>query len=222
MGETAMRLRRVMSRIFKGVNRFTSLGCRAARWRSNFGCTFIKLNLSWCNYFLTKTILLYEEVEPRRAMKTFASAGVVLLGMTVMAVAEPQTTAPQPTVNVQINTEFLNDLMRSAMIFNGMVQNLNLNKTLHDSGVTSDNTKHTAAVLGAGAGVGLAVGGMTGSQKGALIGAVAGTAGAFVIDQIVQHQQAAKAPLANQDNSQQYPYNEREPQHFKERPAQQQ
>src|ERR1019366_4966692 len=106
----------------------------------------------WCNYFLTKTILLYEEVEPRRAMKTFASAGVVLLGMTVMAVAEPQTTAPQPTVNVQINTEFLNDLMRSAMIFNGMVQNLNLNKTLHDSCVTSDNTKHTAAVLGAGAG----------------------------------------------------------------------
>jgi outer membrane lipoprotein SlyB len=79
--------------------------------------------------------------------------------------------------------------------------------------------------LGAGAGVGLAVGGMTGSQKGALIGAVAGTAGAFVIDQIVQHQQAAKARLANQDSPQynpQYPYNEREPQHFKERPAQQQ
>src|SRR5450631_939212 len=158
-------------------------------------------------------------------MKTFARAGVVLLGMTVMAVAEPQTTAPQPTVNVQINTEFLNDLMRSAMIFNGMVQNLNLNKTLHDSGVTSDNTKHTAALLGAGAGVGLAVGGMTGSQKGALIGAVAGTAGAFVIDQIVQHQQAAKARLTNQDQyNQQYTpqYNERDPQHFKERPAQQQ
>jgi len=154
-------------------------------------------------------------------MKTFASVGMVLLGMTVMAVAEPQTTAPQPTVNVQINTEFLNDLMRSAMIFNGMVQNLNLNKTLHDSGVTSDNTKHTAAVLGAGAGVGLAVGGMTGSQKGALIGAVAGTAGAFVIDQIVQHRQAAKARLANQDNPP-YQYNDREPQHFKERPAQQQ
>jgi len=76
-------------------------------------------------------------------------------------------------------------------------------------------------VLGAGAGVGLAVGGMTGSQKGALIGAAAGSAGAFVIDQIVQHQQAAKARLANQDN-QQYQYNEREPQHFKERPAQQQ
>ena len=153
-------------------------------------------------------------------MKTLAGIGMVL-GMAVMAVAEPQTTPPQPTVNVQINTEFLNDLMRSAMIFNGMVQNLNLNKTLHDSGVTSDNTKHTAAVLGAGAGVGLAVGGMTGSQKGALIGAVAGTAGAFVIDQIVQHQQAAKARLANQDNPQ-YQYNEREPQHFKERPAQQQ
>lgn len=158
-------------------------------------------------------------------MKTLASAGMVLLGLTVMAAAEPQTTAPQPNVNVQINTEFLNDLMRSAMIFNGMVQNLNLNRTLHESGVASDGSRHTAAVLGAGAGVGLAVGGMTGSQKGALIGAVAGTAGAFVIDQIVQHQQAAKARLANQDNPQynpQYQYNGREPQHFKERPAQQQ
>ena len=148
-------------------------------------------------------------------MKTLASIWI-LLGMTVVAVADPQ-----PQVNVQLNTEFLNDLMRSAMIFNGMMQNLNLNKTLHDSGVTADNSKHTAAVLGAGAGVGLAVGGMTGSQKGAMIGAVAGSAGAYVIDQIVQHQQAAKARLANQDQ-QQYQYNDREPQHFKERPAQQQ
>jgi len=139
----------------------------------------------------------------------------------MIAAAEPQTTAPKPQVTVQLNTEFLNDLMRSAVIFNGMVQNLNLKQTLHESGVTSDNTKHTAAVLGAGAGVGLAVGGMTGSQKGALIGAVAGTAGAFVIDQIVQHRQAAKARLANQDNPP-YQYNDREPQHFKERPAQQQ
>jgi hypothetical protein len=153
-------------------------------------------------------------------MKTFASIGI-LFGMTVMAVADPQTTASKPPATLQLNTEFLNDLMRSAMIFNGMVQNLNLNKTLHDSGVTPDNTKRTAAVLGAGAGVGLAVGGMTGSQKGAMIGAVAGSAGAYVIDQIVQHQQAAKARLANQD-SQQYQYNERESQHFKERPAQQQ
>src|SRR5450759_242961 len=117
--------------------------------------------------------------------KTTVRVWLALFGMTVMAVA--QAPAPQTSVNVQLNTDFLNDLMRSAMIFNGMVQNLNLNKTLHDSGVTSDNTKHTAAVLGAGAGVGLAVGGMTGSQKGALIGAVAGTAGAFLIDQIVQH-----------------------------------
>lgn len=182
--------------------------------------TFIKLNIALRNHFPVQTILSYEEVEPPKPMKTFASIGI-LLGMTVMAVAEPQTTGPKPQMNVQLNTEFLNDLMRSAMIFNGMVQNLNLNKTLHDSGVTPDSTKHTAAVLGAGAGVGLAVGGMTGSQKGALIGAVAGTAGAFVIDQIVQHQQAAKARLANQDQ-QQYQYNDREPQHFKERPAQQQ
>jgi beta-glucosidase-like glycosyl hydrolase len=158
-------------------------------------------------------------------MKTFASVGMALLGMTVMAAADPQTTQPKPPATLQLNTEFLNDLMRSAMMFNGMVQNLNLNKTLHDSGVASNGTKRTAAVLGAGAGVGLAVGGMTGSQKGAMIGAVAGGAGAYVIDQIVQHQQAAKARLANQDSSQynpQYQYNDRAPQQLKERPAQQQ
>jgi len=150
--------------------------------------------------------------------KTFAIVGMTLLG-TVIAMAEPQGSAPRPQVNVQINTEFLNDLMRSAMIFNGMVQNLNLNKTLHDSGVAPEgNTtqmKHAAAVLGAGAGVGLAVGGMTGSQKGAMIGAAAGSAGAYVIDQIVQHQAAAKA-RANADNYRDNyrdnpQYNDREP-----------
>ena len=69
-------------------------------------------------------------------------------------------------MNIPLNTEFLNDLMRSAAMFNGMVQNMNLNKALHESGVAPDSTdangrqiKHTAAVLGAGAGVGLAVGG---------------------------------------------------------------
>ena len=51
-----------------------------------------------------------------------------------------------------------------------------------------------------------------------MIGAVAGSAGAYVIDQGVQHQAAAKARLANQDNPQ---YNDREPQHFKERTPQQ-
>jgi hypothetical protein len=168
--------------------------------------------------------------------KTSTRVGMALLCMTVMAVAEPQTPAPRTSVNVQLNTDFLNDLMRSAIIFNGMVQNLNLNKTLRDSGVSPDSTdangrqiKHAAAVLGAGAGVGLAVGGMTGSQKGAMIGAVAGSAGAFVIDQIVQHQ--AKARLANadnyrdnnRDNNRDNPqYNDREPQRFKERAAPQQ
>ena len=164
-------------------------------------------------------------------MKTFASIGVALLGMTVMAAADPQTTAPKPPVTLQLNTEFLNDLMRSAMIFNGLVQNLNLNKTLHDSGVApNSNTtqmKRTAAVLGAGAGVGLAVGGMTGSQKGAMIGAVAGSAGAYVIDQIVQRQAAAKARLANQDAYQDNPqaspqFNDRAPQQLKQRVPQQQ
>src|ERR1700693_5740717 len=100
------------------------------------------------------------------------------LCMTGLALAEPQTTPANPQVNIQLNTEFLNDLMRSAAMFNGMVQNLNLNRTIHESGVAPDSTdakgrpiKHSAAGLGAGAGVGLAVGGMTGNQKGAMIGA---------------------------------------------------
>jgi hypothetical protein len=127
-------------------------------------------------------------------------------------------------VNVQINTQFLNDLMRSATIFNGMVQGLNVNQALHDSGVSdgrNSNAQHTAAVLGAGAGAGLAVGGMTGGQKGAVIGAIAGASGAYVIDQLVQHQ-AAKARQANADNYRDHyrdnpQYNDRPPKHFKER-----
>ncbi len=129
-----------------------------------------------------------------------------LLCMTGLAVAAPQTTPANPPVNIQLNTEFLNDLMRSAAMFNGMVQNLNLNKTLHESGVSPDSTdangrpvKHTAAVLGAGAGIGLAVGGMTGNQKNAMIGAAVGGASALIIDQIMQHQ--AKERLANPDAS---------------------
>src|SRR5450755_4551200 len=101
--------------------------------------------------------------------KTMIGIATALLCMTGLALAEPQTTPANPPVNIQLNTEFLNDLMRSAALFNGMVQNLNLNRTLHESGVAPDSTdangrpvKHTAAVLGAGAGIGLAVGGMTG------------------------------------------------------------
>jgi hypothetical protein len=136
--------------------------------------------------------------------KTTFGIATALLCMTGLALAEPQTTPANPQVNIQLNTEFLNDLMRSAAMFNGMVQNMNLNRTLHESGVAADSTdangrpiKHTAAVLGAGAGVGLAVGGMTGSQKGAMIGAAVGGASALIIDQILQHQ--AKERLANPD-----------------------
>jgi hypothetical protein len=136
--------------------------------------------------------------------KNMIGIATALLCMTGLALAEPQTTPANPQVNIQLNTEFLNDLMRSAAMFNGMVQNMNLNKTLHESGVAADSTdangrpiKHTAAVLGAGAGVGLAVGGMTGSQKGAMIGAAVGGASALIIDQILQHQ--AKERLANPD-----------------------
>src|ERR1700731_1670707 len=94
--------------------------------------------------------------------------------------------------------------MRGAAMFNGMVQNMNLNRTLHESGVAPDSTdangrpiKHTAAVPGAGAGIGLAVGGLTGNEKNAMIGAAVGGASALIIDQIVQHQ--AKERLANPD-----------------------
>jgi hypothetical protein len=148
-----------------------------------------------------------------------------MLAMTVVASAQAPPPAPPASVNVQINTQFLNDLMRSAIIFNGMVQGLNVHQALHDSGVASDgratSAQRAAAVLGAGAGAGMAVGGMTGGQKGAVIGAIAGASGAYVIDQIVQHQ-AAKARQANadnyRDNFRDNPQpNDREPQHFKER-----
>ena len=157
--------------------------------------------------------------------KTLVRLGMAMLGMTFIASAQSPAPAPPASVNVQINTQFLNDLMRSAIIFNGMVQGLNVHQALHDSGVASDgratSAQRAAAVLGAGAGAGMAVGGMTGGQKGALIGAVAVASGAYVIDQIIQHQ-AAKARQANadnyrdnyHDNSQ---YNDRPPQHFKER-----
>ena len=136
--------------------------------------------------------------------KTTIGIATALLCMTGLAIAAPQTTPANPPVNIPLNTEFLNDLMRSAAMFNGMVQSMNLNRTLHESGVAPDSTdangrqvKHTAAVLGAGAGVGLAVGGMTGNQKNAMIGAAVGGASALIIDQILQHQ--AKERLANQD-----------------------
>ena len=136
--------------------------------------------------------------------KTTIGIATALLCMTGLALAEPQTGAANPSVNIQLNTEFLNDLMRSAAMFNGMVQNLNLNRTLHESGVAPDSTdpngrpiKHTAAVLGAGAGVGMAVGSITGNPKGAMIGAAVGGASALIIDQIHQHQ--AKERLANPD-----------------------
>lgn len=138
--------------------------------------------------------------------KTTAGVAATFICMTGLALAAPQTTPANPPVNIQLNTEFLNDLMRSAAMFNGMVQNLNLNRTLHESGVAGDGTdangrpvKHTAAVLGAGAGIGLAVGGMTGNQKNAMIGAAVGGASALIIDQILQHQ--AKERLANPDTS---------------------
>jgi len=165
--------------------------------------------------------------------KTSARLAIAILGMTVMAAA--QAPPPRPSVNVQLNTQFLNDLMRSAIIFNGMVQSLNLPQAMHDSGVAPDgrqsSSQRAAAVLGAGAGAGAAVGGMTGGQKGALIGAVAGGAGAYLIDQMVQRK-AAQARQANADNYRDRDwdrdhyrdhyrdnpqYNDRPPQHFKER-----
>lgn len=163
-------------------------------------------------------------------LKPTLGIAATLLCTAGLALAGPQTTPANPPVNIQLNTEFLNDLMRSAAMFNGMVQNLNLNRTLHESGVAGDSTdangrpvKHTAAVLGAGAGVGLAVGGMTGSQKGAMIGAAVGGASALIIDQILQHQ--AKERLANPDTHSAQPDTSRPYEHdlrqYKQRETQQ-
>ena len=57
---------------------------------------------------------------------TFGIA-TTLLCMTGLALAEPQTTRPttpaNPQVNVQLNTEFLNDLMRSAAMLSSTSRN---------------------------------------------------------------------------------------------------
>ena len=161
MGETQMRFRKVMSRIFKGVNRLTGPGCRIAIAGNQLR------RILWENLKLRPRNHIQVDgaspsnkgVEPRENASNLRDRRYSAARHDhYTAVAEPQGSAPRPLVNVQLNTEFLNDLMRSAMIFNGMVQNLNLNKTLHDSGVAPDSNttqmKRTAAVLGAGAGIG--------------------------------------------------------------------
>jgi len=137
--------------------------------------------------------------------KNLLAFPLALCGLAFGAVAAPQPGQNPPPPPVQINTDFVADMLRAATAFNALVQNVNVRQTLQQAGVPRDSVdangrpiKHAAAVLGAGAGAGAAIGAMTGKQKGMLIGAAAGGAAALIIDQIIQHREAQAASVPPQ------------------------
>ena len=122
--------------------------------------------------------------------------GLLSLSLICAAAMVAQTPSPAPAPapnNSQLNLAFLADVLRSAAASHAAIQNMNLDKTFipNDSAA---GAARTAAIMGAGAGVGAAIGEMSHTQKGLLIGAIAGTAGALIIDQILQHQAAKVSP----------------------------
>jgi len=129
--------------------------------------------------------------------KTFGFLSIALFCTTAMVFAQSPASAPAATPNnSQLNLQFLADVLRNAAASHSAIQGMNLDKTFTDGGATSAGK--TAAIMGAGAGVGAAIGEMSHTQKGLLIGAVAGGAGALIIDQILQHNAAAKASAGPQ------------------------
>lgn len=133
--------------------------------------------------------------------------GSVTLGLFCMAAAWGQSqSTPQPSTNQapaaapagsQLNLVLLAEALRSASTFHDLVKNLNVEKNLNTS-PTAAPLDRTVAIMGAGAGAGAAIGEMSRSQKGILIGVVAGTAGGFLIDQILRQRdaRATAAPAA--------------------------
>ena len=119
---------------------------------------------------------------------------------------QPRPPAPAAS-NSQLNLVLLAEALRSASTFHDLVKNLNVEKNLNQDPNAAPLSR-TAALMGAGAGAGAALGEMSKSQKGVLIGVVAGSAGGFIIDQIIRERaakaaaataaQAAPAPLLNQ------------------------
>jgi hypothetical protein len=132
--------------------------------------------------------------------------GSVTLGLFAMTAAgwaqSPAPTAPpansqvnnSQTNNSQINLVLLAEALRSASTFHDLVKNLNVEKTVNP-GPNAAPLDRTVSIMGAGAGAGAAIGEMSHSQKGILIGVVAGTAGGFVIDQLLRQRDARAATL---------------------------
>jgi hypothetical protein len=127
--------------------------------------------------------------------KTISSVTLGLFFMTALGWGQSPATAPPPAAsNSQLNLVLLADALRSASTFHDLVKNLNVEKNLNQDPNAAPLSR-TAAIMGAGAGAGAAIGEMSRSQKGVLIGVVAGTAGGFILDQILR-QRAAKAAAA--------------------------
>jgi hypothetical protein len=116
-----------------------------------------------------------------------------LFCMTILGWAQspPPAQAAAPA-NSQINLTLLAEALRSASTFHDLVKNLNVEKNL-SPGPNAAPLDRTVAIMGAGAGAGAAIGELSHSQKGILIGVVAGTAGGFVIDQILRQRDARAA-----------------------------
>ncbi len=123
--------------------------------------------------------------------KTLLSIALLCSASWVVAQSPAPAQAQTPN-NPQLNLQFLADVLRSATALHAAVQSMNLDKTFSQDAATSAG--RTAAIMGAGAGVGAAIGEMSHSQKGLMIGAIAGSAGALIIDQILQHNAAKGSP----------------------------
>jgi hypothetical protein len=118
-----------------------------------------------------------------------------LFCMSILGWAQSQPTTPPPAAapaNSQINLVLLAEALRSASTFHDLVKNLNVEKNLNP-GPNAAPLDRTVAIMGAGAGAGAAIGEMSHSQKGILIGVVAGTAGGFLVDQILRQREAKPA-----------------------------
>jgi hypothetical protein len=131
--------------------------------------------------------------------KTIGSVTLGLFCMTAIGWGQSPATTPAPAAsNSQLNLVLLAEVLRSASTFHDLVKNLNVEKSLNQDPNAAPLSR-TAAIIGAGAGAGAAIGEMSKSQKGVIIGVVAGTAGGFIIDQIMR-ERAAKAAATAQAN----------------------
>ncbi len=125
-------------------------------------------------------------------MRLIRSFAAFLAASWLCATASAQTAAPTPPSDP--NTQFIDQVLRTATAVQALVKSMNLDKALAAQNVYPPgdprSLQRTAEFIGVGAGVGMALGEMAHSQKGALIGAAAGGAGGLIADQILRRQAA--------------------------------